>query len=403
MGRIYQREGSATYYGYWTDQRGKAQRRSLRTRDAKVAAARLRELELAATNPAAHSHHTLKVAVDHLLAAAQQDRAEATCGFYVRKAGHLMRVLGPGLELADLTREMMLSYVRQRRIETAGGSTIHKELVTLRRVLVEAKTRKLWIGAIGDIVPTVKVDYKPRKTWLDEHQAKQLLARVADNRRLWAMLAIWGGLCRGELDKLEWTDLDWKQRMIHVRGTKRSSRDRFVPMAPMLHDALSAARGTKRAGLVVGKWSNAIRALHRAAELAQLPADVRKLSPNDLRRTFASLLLNQGVPTIVVAKLLGHASTKMVELVYGQISAKTFRTAVATLPVSDSEWCAAGEQHTGASCLSSETEETSCFGSCSPEVLESFEDLVPRDGVEPPTRGFSVLSELSRSKRLKAS
>jgi integrase len=403
MGSIYQRTKGGTYYGYWTDQRGRAVRKSLRTRDAAVARARLRTLELAATDPAAHSHHTLTQAVDNLLALAETERAAATHSFYQKKAGHLMRVLGAHKQLADISRDDLLSYVKQRRLETAVNSTIHKELTVLRRALEEAKTRKLWNGIVGELVPTVKVSYQPRQTWLSEHQAKQVLARVAADRRLWFMLATWGGLCKGEVERLDWKDVDLAKRVMLVRGTKRASRFRSVPIAPLLAAALRDARPEgERRGLVAGKWSNAIRGLARAAELAQMPAELRKLTPNDLRRTFASLMLNAGVSALVVAKLLGHASTKMVELVYGQISAQTMRGAVAMLPLSDADHCAAGEQSSVAVCLSNETTETSCFGRCDDFSSEFQEVVVPRDGVEPPTRGFSGLNFRVPPKKLRA-
>ena len=40
-------------------------------------------------------------------------------------------------------------------------------------------------------------------------------------------------------------------------------------------------------------------------------------TPNDLRRTFASWLKQSGQDSLVVARLMGHTSTRMVELVYG--------------------------------------------------------------------------------------
>ena len=388
MGTIYKRDDSPVYYGCWTDLEGRSRRKSLRTRDAKVAAARLRELELGSTNPATYSRHPLSHAVTHLLEAVDQTNADATHDFYERKAGHLLRILGVDTHLGDLTRDQVLAYVRQRKLETASGSTIHKELVTLRRVLHEAFERKLWDGDVDAIVPKVKVDYVPKKTWLDEHQLNQLLARIAADRRLWVMIAAFGGLCLGEIERLDWQHVDLKNNVLHVPGTKRASRLRTVPIGESLRTALAAARGERTAGPVVEPWSNVRRALSQAAVLAKLPDHLRKLSPNDLRRTFASLMLNKGVPTLVVAKLLGHSSTKMVELVYGQISARSFAGAVAQLPVSD-HW-ETGGRNAGASVDTPETSETPSAKQSSSKIAKRKAVLVPRDGVEPPTRGFSV-------------
>jgi hypothetical protein len=53
------------------------------------------------------------------------------------------------------------------------------------------------------------------------------------------------------------------------------------------------------------------------------------VSPNDLRRAFASWLVH---PLLVVAALLGHSSTRVVEKVYGRLSAKNMDDAIAVLP-----------------------------------------------------------------------
>jgi integrase len=54
-------------------------------------------------------------------------------------------------------------------------------------------------------------------------------------------------------------------------------------------------------------------------------------TPNDLRRTYASWLVNAGAPLKVVANLLGHSSTRMVDLVYGRVADETQKAWVARL------------------------------------------------------------------------
>lgn len=51
-----------------------------------------------------------------------------------------------------------------------------------------------------------------------------------------------------------------------------------------------------------------------------------------LRRTFASWLVQAGESSFVVAQLLGHSSSTMVERVYGRLAPATLRAAVSKLP-----------------------------------------------------------------------
>ena len=83
----------------------------------------------------------------------------------------------------------------------------------------------------------------------------------------------------------------------------------------------------KSSGPIAGAWPNCRRDLHAACDRAKIP----HCSPNDLRRTFASWLKQRGVDSGVVARLLGHTSTKMVDFVYGKLDLETLARAVALL------------------------------------------------------------------------
>jgi hypothetical protein len=77
----------------------------------------------------------------------------------------------------------------------------------------------------------------------------------------------------------------------------------------------------------VGAWPSVGRDFPRACALA----GIEKVTPNDLRRTYASWLVNAGAPLKVVANLLGHSSTRMVDLVYGRVADETQKAWVAKL------------------------------------------------------------------------
>lgn len=99
-----------------------------------------------------------------------------------------------------------------------------------------------------------------------------------------------------------------------LRGTKTEGSDRLVPIAAELRPWLEAA-AEEGDGFVLQAWGNVRRGIKAACKRAGVPA----CTPNDLRRTFASWLKQAGVDSLAVAKLMGHASTRMVDLVYGQL------------------------------------------------------------------------------------
>lgn len=345
MGTIYQRRKGGPYYGYWTDTKNRHHRKSLRTSDSQVARARLRQLELVSTDAATHSRHSLRAAIGDMLDVVSHGNAGATWKSYRQKGENLVDGLGDPM-LGDLTREQLLGYVRQRKTEGAGDGTIHKEFVVLRRALTEARNRGLWNGDPRTIVPNIRVRYEPRERWLDARNGARLLSELDDpRRRLWAALAMLAGLRLSEIEALKWEHIDIKAGRLRAPGKKTPSAWRVLPIGPDLDRLLRDAKKSATGDRVVPKWPNVRRDLaaaiarinkHDAAQAAKRkrkPAPpLVKVTPNDLRRTFASWLKQQGVDSYTVAKLLGHTSSKMVELVYGRLADETYVAAIGHLP-----------------------------------------------------------------------
>jgi integrase len=71
----------------------------------------------------------------------------------------------------------------------------------------------------------------------------------------------------------------------------------------------------------VGVYPRTTRARTIKRELARAcaRAGVPRVTPNDLRRTFATWLKQSDVDSAVVAAMMGHSSTAMVDRVYGKL------------------------------------------------------------------------------------
>jgi integrase len=393
VGRIYRR--GETWHAYYTDPQGVARRASLRTKDREVARTRLRQLELAATDPAAYSLQTLKGALDDLWAAMATSPA-ATIRSYQQKALHLVRVLGADTALTAITRDAVVAYVKERLDDGAHPHTIHKEAVVLRRAFAEAVQRRKWEGDPRAVVPPVRTQYRPRDTWLEPERAERLLVELEPHRRLWALIAIYGGLRSSEIEGLTWRNVDLRRGNLLVPGTKTAGSWDTIPIAPALAAVFRAVGPGPADQAIVEPWGNARRDLRAALARAdgvpfRKPGPAKagtvkgervlpRISPNDLRRTFASWMAQAGVPLKVVARLLRHRSSRMVDQVYGHLDDESLRAGVAEL-------CAAGVQHK-AQDLAPESPLAGVVVARNSRNLAQL--VVPRDGIEPPTRGFSV-------------
>ncbi len=337
MGDIYKR--GSIWWGRYSTVGGKAERISLRTSDAKAAKKRLRDIELAG-GPDRPQDRTVSLALAHLLDTVYAGRNPKTVESYRQKARHLVRLLGADVSVSHVTRQACQEYRAARLKEGASDHSIYKEAVVLRLALAES--------GIEGVVPKFSANYKPVERHLSIEQFGALLAALPAKRRLWVILAAMLGGRDSEVIGLRWEDVDLERGMVRIRGTKTAGSDRKAHIPPPVRAALAAVAPDPMVGLVVGTWTNRRRALTAAywdvigwtppkgwskgAKRSQSIAGAPRLSPNDLRRTFASWLKQQNVDSLVVAHMLGHTSSRMVEAVYGRLAPEQYQRATLRLP-----------------------------------------------------------------------
>jgi integrase/predicted DNA-binding transcriptional regulator AlpA len=326
---------------------GRRVQRSTGTNDKHVARERARQAELAATPQARGRKQRLSDAIDHMITLLV-DKAAGTVEMYQQKARRIETTLGNPL-IGDVTHDLLSGYIAKRLNKDdkihgrASPHTVQKELITIRRALKLAHRRGV-LPALPSF-PEFSAKYQPRETWLTPEQFALVCDELERPRRLWAALAALAGCNLSEAEAVDWATVDLERGRLLVPGTKRETRRRWVPIAPSLRYLLQEVDERERRGKVAQRWGNVrrdlrvavaranARAAARAAELEQdPPAPIPNVSPNDLRRTFASWLVQQGVPLLTVANLMGHSSTRMVERVYGKLSKRNFDEAIAALP-----------------------------------------------------------------------
>lgn len=351
MGTLFKR--GEYYYANLLDKEGRRRKLALHTTDRVVAKAKLRELELSTTDRAPNQTETLDEALTFYLDVALASSPDGTRRSYGQKARHLSRLMG-GSQLDLMTRETVQRYIAARLDEGAHTHSIHKELVVLRQALREATDRQRFHLSVESLVPKFDAGYEPRRTYLTPEQFITLTERLLRplgakateaqrarwearrvRRSLFVLLVALASPRLGELEALEWSHVDFTRNLINIPKGKTVGRP--VPLHPLLRLWLEKYR--QQSGPIVEPWGKVSRDLPRLCERAGVP----RCTPNDLRRTFASWLVQQGESLYVVATLLGHSSTRMVERVYGRLDSATLARAISKLPLS---WDAGGTHET---------------------------------------------------------
>jgi len=291
---------------------------------------------------------TVADAVDTFLArdVPNRDLAPKTIELY-QWTGELIRSEIGTVRLADLTAdtiEAMLDRLADRHVSPLGRSSLTKVRGTLQRAVAFAERRGVVNRnvALAATIPPHAARSRPRRA-LSPSDARRLLDALRGERNgLLFALSLRLGLRPGEAAALYWCDVDGgvvnvtrglrlvAGRPVVVGEVKTSGSRRTIETPADVADWLAEHRKVQLAQrLAAPAWAddrlvfattvgtvleprNTRRQLADICERAGVPI----LAPNELRHSCASLLSDEGVPLELIADLLGHASTDMLDRTY---------------------------------------------------------------------------------------
>ena len=159
---------------------------------------------------------------------------------------------------------------------------------------------------------------RTRVRYLTIAECKRLLnACDPDFRELVHALLLTG--CRyQEVARLRVEDFNPDSGTLHIRQSK-TGKERHVVLTDEGHHFFAQLAAGRRHLMLSRAWGKSNQAKPMAAACAGAGI-VPAVGLHQLRHTFASLSVMNGVPLMVVATALGHSTTRMVEKHYGHLS-----------------------------------------------------------------------------------
>lgn len=324
------------YYYDWARKKG-AQRKSLRTANKRRAEQKMREF-LRQLEDRAVAPLPLQQALDWAISAA---RTKGTADSLRDRGARLIEALGNCdlrtittedlQEFVDGERERVTKYGRRPTEETIGYYLL--ALQTMRRVAAK-KHAVPGLPRIQDLKPELylrPMHERAKTRILTRAEAKSIVDAYAHmpHEQAFVMLALYTGARRSTVWKIrpehfiERDTAAGPETYVHLPGTKTKGSNRVIPCHPDLVEYID--RGIE---LPVRPYKKITEHLPKICKRLGIP----KATPNDLRRTFCSWMILAGHLPPVVAKMMGHGSTRMVQDVYTQLFPDTEIAAIRSLP-----------------------------------------------------------------------
>lgn len=209
-------------------------------------------------------------------------------------------------------------------------------LALLRRILNRARQFELYIES-KKIYFEMPVCDNQRYRFLTEAEAKELFEVLYFKSELWHDIAVFAlntGMRAGEIFSLQNSSINFEQKNLRVIAPK-NGKSRIVPLNA---DSLSIVYRYAQKNLSytfsdvkIKEVSHYFRNAVKATSINQGITDTYyKFVFHSLRHTFASWLVQQGTPILVVSNLLGHKNLQMT-MRYAHLAPDQGSNAVATL------------------------------------------------------------------------
>ena len=244
---------------------------------------------------------------------------------------HILPYLG-GCRLRDIT-PMQIQAV-MARLSDKSNSLQSKALIHLRSIFKAAEENGL--VAKSPVSGMLKAGGKktPEKIALTPQESQTLLERVENRRaKTFLLTALHTGMRRGEIVALKWEDIDFENKVIHVRRnavmgryettisdelkTKASKRD--VPLSEELEAWLSARKRNTHSQYVISMQNH--KPLTKSSYKSMWKLIERELpdthvTAHILRHTYVTRLFEAGLDIKEIQYLAGHSTVDMTLRVY---------------------------------------------------------------------------------------
>ena len=137
---------------------------------------------------------------------------------------------------------------------------------------------------------------------------------------------IYSGCRKGEALNLKWDDVDLKNGIIAIKGTK-TKYDRYIPISKPLKALLSHIERNQDCLYVFNRNGVKLTDFKRSFHTACKNAGFKDMHIHDLRHVFASKMVMNGTSLYITGELLGHRTTQMTKR-YSHLVPETLRKAV---------------------------------------------------------------------------
>ena len=350
-GSLYQRVKGGPWNVSFYDYAGRRKNQSTRTTD-KAAATRILNKLVSETalrrdgviNPrddryASEGRKPLSEHVAAYLTHCQNAGRAAQSVFEVRVQLTAMITGSKANRLSDLTADALELHLSTRQHRGLSARTVNRtRAIAMAFVNWCVKTGRAETNPLS-IVPKqdeLSDRRRVRRALTDDELSRLLAEAQKRGRDAWYLAAAFAGLRKGDLERLIWADVNFKESTLTIREGKAKRVD-VIPMHPQLADALQRRLQANPALPTTRVWSASVGNLTRQKDFKRAGIDLvdaqgRVVDLHALRATLATQLARASVTPQVAQRILRHSDYRTTLKHYTMLGLVDTAAAIAKLP-----------------------------------------------------------------------
>jgi len=223
----------------------------------------------------------------------------------------------PNLE--DITRANIEEFI-QYRIKKTSLHAARKDLINLKAAFTKAVVEGHLEKSPATLIKRIKIPER-LPVYFTESEYNILINSISDPDLIdMVEFAVNTGIRQAELINLKWSQVVLKEKVIVLDNQTTLTKSRKVRSVPLNNNAINIIESRNNCGtdsnvfLLNGKPVIQDFLIHKFKKIVRSCKINHKLSWHSLRHTFASRLVQKGVPIYQVSKILGHADIKTTEI-----------------------------------------------------------------------------------------
>ncbi len=214
------------------------------------------------------------------------------------------------LKLIDVDRHIIAA-IAERKLAESSPSTANRYLALIRAIVRKAAFDWEWIHN----PPRVRLVKEPgrRVRWLTPDQVRALLHELEPHQRDACLFALATGLRHSNVAGLRWAQVDFRRKTAWLYADQtKNNEDLHVSLNETALQALTRQRGKHPEYVFTYKNRPIKRFTTKSWYQALKRAQITNFRWHDLRHTWASWLVQEGVPLYSLQEMGGWKTASMV-------------------------------------------------------------------------------------------